>query len=314
MQVAHALEPVLLLHAVAGEHFAVGVDEEVFAPGLAGEHALAAANVINQPKIEERAKPGLGVPFLEKTVGQFFEVACNLVDIGNDVIVFLEVERVVEGGGGELHVQAFGQLIQPEHVGRIVVAHRYAEADILHSHLAQAEKDAKAAIEAAGLATQVVVFLRKSFDAYPKSEIGKFLGQLEYTVFVPAAGGNHHTFGFGKENADDLVQIFANKGFASGDVDRGQFGEFFQQRGFEFIVRLGGAVPDVAHFATHWAAIGYDYGGVHVQFSRVHSNQYSCSLPSDNLGVDLQKSLYVKIGAKFGFNPTPCIYSHALNF
>ena len=57
MNVAHAFFPVSLLHAIAWEHIAEWVDEEVSRTGFAWQHTAVALDIVDESHVEERTEP-----------------------------------------------------------------------------------------------------------------------------------------------------------------------------------------------------------------------------------------------------------------
>ena len=73
---------------------------------------------------------------LELHVDESGEVAAYLVAVGDGVVGFVEVERVVECGCGKLQSQLPRQTVERQHVLGVVVGYGASEAYVLQTHVA----------------------------------------------------------------------------------------------------------------------------------------------------------------------------------
>lgn len=60
----------------------------------------------------------------------------------------------------------------------------------------------------------------------------------------------------------DFSEVLAYEGLAAGEVDKFQFGQGCEVRGLDFLGLVGRVLPDVAHLASHRAAVSEYYRGV----------------------------------------------------
>ena len=203
---------------------------------------------------------------LHKALYEFVEVGADLLFVGDLIVVFVEVEGVVEAGRSELHSEVFAQLVEVEHIPGVIVRDGDAEAYVLDAHPAQLQQGAEAFVEAALAAAELVVLATEAFDADAVAHLGIALGHLYDAVAEPAAGGEDYAVGFGEEYFDDFGDVLADEGFSAGDVHRTHPRELPEQFRLEFFRDFSRVVPDVAHLATHRAPVGYYYRSVHMVF------------------------------------------------
>lgn len=86
--------------------------------------------------------------FLKLPFDQLLEVAYYPVLIGYLIVILMKIVGIVEGCGCKLHTERFGQLVERQHIGRVVVAHRATEPDIFYSHILQTQEGTKPLVKA----------------------------------------------------------------------------------------------------------------------------------------------------------------------
>lgn len=91
---------------------------------------------------------------VQESVNKFLEVAANLILSGNDVIDFMEVERIVECCRRKLEAAFFGKFVEPQHICRVAVRHGDAKTNVSNAQLPQPEKHSQTTIKAPGTATE----------------------------------------------------------------------------------------------------------------------------------------------------------------
>ena len=253
--VSHRALEVLSLHAIARQHLAPWVDEEVGRTCLARQHTLATFNIVDESHVEPSAEPALRMLFLQLPFDELLEVVANFILVGNLVIVLMEVERVMESSCGELHAHCQGQLIERQHILGIVVAHRTAKADVLQSHVLQRQQRAQALVEAACMSAQLIVLLAKSLNRDTDAYVWELLGKSDHTVFEPTRCGDDDTVGVLIALLHNIRQVFTYEGLATCQVNELQVGQALQVFCLQLLLTVCRVLPNVAHHAPHRAAV-----------------------------------------------------------
>src|SRR5574344_709637 len=256
LDVAHALLPIAGFKTVAGVYFAPGVRKEIHGAGFAGQGARITLDVVDETQVEECTEPCLGVVFLEKLIGQLFQVAAEFLFIADKVVFFMEVKAVVECGGSELEVHALGQFVEGNQVIAVPVAERLSKTDIFHAHLVERPERPHSLFKAIVTAAQKIVCLFQTFNAHADADVGKFFGKLDGTVDPPAACAYHDAWRLSEHHFNDVFQILADKRFAAGNVRELEVArKNLQIPGLDFFRFFGRVLPNVAHLAAHLTAV-----------------------------------------------------------
>lgn len=255
VDIAHALFPILILETVAGHHLSPRVDEEIHHPGFAGQHATPAFDIVDKTHVEPSPEPALGVLLLKLPFDELAEVVAHLVLVRNHIVALVEVVRVMEGRGGELHTQRKRQLIERQHVLGIVVGHRAAETDVLQAHVLECQQRPEPLVEPAGMAAQLVVLLAEPLDGDTYADIRELLRKCDHSVLKPAGSGDHDTRSMLIALFHNLFQIFTDERLATRKVDEFQLRQRPEVFCLDLLLLVRGILPDIAHLATHRAAI-----------------------------------------------------------
>ena len=255
VDVAHALLPVPLLKTVAGHHLAPRVDEEIHHAGLAGQHAASAFDIVDKTHVEPSPEPALGVFLLKLPFDELTEVVAHLVLVRNHIVALVEVVRVMESCGGELHAQRKRQLIERQHVFRVMVGHGAAETDVLQAHVLERQQRPEPLVEPAGMAAQLVVLLAQALDGDADTDIREFLSKRDHPVLKPAGSGNHDARSMPVALLHNLFQIFTDERLATRKVDEFQLRQRPEVFCLDLLLLVRGILPDIAHLATHRTAI-----------------------------------------------------------
>ena len=79
----------------------------------------------------------------------------------------------MEGGGGKFHAERAAELIQREHVGRVVVADCAAETYILRPICFQSKECTEPLVKSTGMTAQLVVLAAEPLYRYAYADVGK---------------------------------------------------------------------------------------------------------------------------------------------
>ena len=259
----------LLLGAVAGHYVAVGVDEERVERHIAREQALLPIDVVDEAHVEVRAEPLLGLVGLEELVYQVLEVLGHHGTVLDDVLRLDKVEAVVQAGGGELHAELVGKLVQLHQVRSVAILHRHAKAHVRVFHFHKLLERLVAAVEAILETTDLIVGLLQALDGDANSHLGEFLGKSDDAIRKEAIGGNDDTVGLLVQLAHDICKVGPDKGLTTGDVGEVHTWELLDHVEGELLLRTAGSLVAVAHGAARVAAVGDDDGTVEFLFDHL---------------------------------------------
>ncbi len=134
----------------------------------------------------------------------------------------------MEGGGGKFHAERAAELIQREHVGRVVVADCAAETYILKTHLLQSKECTEPLVKSTGMTAQLVVLAAEPLYRYAYADVGKTACKRYHTILKPSACGYHNPTGVAVALLDNFSKVFADEWLSAGEIYEFQVGQTAQ--------------------------------------------------------------------------------------
>ena len=136
--------------------------------------------------IEVSTEPRFWMLLLKLPLHKLLKVTYHTIAVGDNIIILMEVVTIVECRSGKLHSQRLAELVEREHILRVMIAHRTAEAYILQTHFLEAQQSAEAFIKTSLTASKLVVFLTQILDRYADAYVGESFCQSDDPVFKPS--------------------------------------------------------------------------------------------------------------------------------
>ena len=168
----------------------------------------------------------------------------------------------MQAGGGELHAELVGKLVQRHQVRSVAILHRHAKAHVRVLHFHELLERLVAAVEAVLGTADLIVGLLQTLDGDADSHLGEFLGKGDDAVGEEAVGGDDDAVGLLVQLAHDIRKVGPDEGLATGDVGEVHARELLDHVEGELLLRTAGSLVAVAHGAARVAAVRYDYGSV----------------------------------------------------